>query len=258
MIDHRREVGFTLVELLVVVAIVAMLISILLPALGDARRVVWQSICGTNQKNYTTAASLFTYDHDGWYAPAKDDGKHLKSEYDRDRFMWIYFLAPYLSLDRDQSLHTKWNKWDQGTNPLHCPAQPSDFNAFIGDYSAVTGKSWSYKGWVPIGIGYNTMTGRFYGNGQAYANSRLKHVSLVQRPSTTVMLGDSLNTHIGSFRRVELERELGGMNPRHFGKVNVSFFDGHVETRAIDSMDWDEHFFISAEGRATSHLIPGQ
>ena len=61
---HRSR-AFTLIELLVVVAIIALLVSILLPALNQAREQAKTSVCLSNQKNLAVAFVLYAADNDG-------------------------------------------------------------------------------------------------------------------------------------------------------------------------------------------------
>lgn len=60
---HRH--GFTLVELLVVIGIIALLISILLPALNKARESGRQVKCLSNMKQVATAIMMFANDNKG-------------------------------------------------------------------------------------------------------------------------------------------------------------------------------------------------
>jgi len=66
--------GFSLVELLVVIGIIALLISLLLPALQRSRRQANQVACASNLKQLATLMQLYSNESKGWLFPVGERG----------------------------------------------------------------------------------------------------------------------------------------------------------------------------------------
>ncbi|HYO11063.1 MAG TPA: prepilin-type N-terminal cleavage/methylation domain-containing protein [Tepidisphaeraceae bacterium] len=72
----KRTLGFTLVELLVVIGIIAVLVGILLPSLSKARASAQSLACKSNLRQLVLATHLFANEHGGHLPHASNNGSN--------------------------------------------------------------------------------------------------------------------------------------------------------------------------------------
>ena len=83
--------AFTLMELLVVITVIALLVSMLLPAIGMVRSTAKAMNCRSNQRQAAMAVVLYAQEHEGYVVSAcLADGIH-----------WFELIAPYVTEGKD-------------------------------------------------------------------------------------------------------------------------------------------------------------
>lgn len=96
---RTKSDAFTLLELLVVLAIIAILVGIIVPSLSKARENARRSICLSNLKQIGVAATMYADDHGGAFPNASDatsDGNpNIKTGSQPDK--WGRLVPSYLN-----------------------------------------------------------------------------------------------------------------------------------------------------------------
>lgn len=113
--------GFTLVELLVVISIIALLVSILMPALSKAREQAKKVLCASRQHQWGIAMNIYAVDN-GDYFPDNSDSW--------SPFWWVdtnitnfleEYLIKYQKVEGSGASATEWVRAKESTT--HCPTQ---------------------------------------------------------------------------------------------------------------------------------------
>jgi len=125
-----ESLGFTLVELLVVIGIIALLISILLPAFNKARAAANRTACMSNIKQLGTGVLMYTQDHGGLFPTCSYSADGIAyMEYPDD---WIHWqqdrqlsnsaIAKYVSGSSAKNANGEAGASERFKQLLRCPS----------------------------------------------------------------------------------------------------------------------------------------
>lgn len=97
-IEKKLQPGFSLAELLVAIAIIAILLSILMPSLGKAKSMAMRLKCAHNLKQINLSVNLYLNGNDDTYPCAEDP---VSKDPNNPYWLWMgrgwrSFVEPYL------------------------------------------------------------------------------------------------------------------------------------------------------------------
>ena len=242
---HKRQniSGFTLVELLVVIGIIALLISILLPSLSKAREQANKVACMSNIRQIATAFVMYTNENRGKF-PRPASGTVLFED-------WIYWQEQPARIQADSRIAQYLGGFV--AKVFRCPSDEVALHL-----NGATGYHYSYSVNETIcrNVGaVGTVGSPGYNNGTASTLS----MSQIRRASEKILLIDesSLTIDDGAWApqnyikdqknllaiRHDKRGEDKANVTNNAGRGNVGFSDGHVEFMArdqsIDPRYWD-------------------
>ncbi|MEZ0264637.1 MAG: prepilin-type N-terminal cleavage/methylation domain-containing protein [Phycisphaerae bacterium] len=236
---RRAPRAFTLVELLVVIGIIALLISILLPALSKARESANTTKCMSNLRQIAQAAMLYSGDNKGVTIPYQNEMQ--------DHWSWIMINAQYVTGVKTATNGGYSSAPETGTL-FYCPSGNSDVvsidlnsNTSVPSnraaderaHMAYPHKSSASNEWTHVWYGMNADEGNSMTKGTPARrmnpgiNSGERHakISWVRRSSDMAFFFDGMIYHYTGMNGNRIAARHGGRKT-----TNMVFFDGHVET----------------------------
>ena len=95
MLTRRMQTGFTLIEVLVVIAIMAILIALLLPAIQAAREAARRTQCRNNLKQIGIALHNYQESHKV-FPPGYVCQQHFLGSSQQNQWGWAAFILPHM------------------------------------------------------------------------------------------------------------------------------------------------------------------
>jgi prepilin-type processing-associated H-X9-DG protein len=196
----KKRVSFTLIELMVVFAIIAILISLLLPALGAARKSAQSAQCMSNLKQNMMATTLYLDDNDYTFWRKRT----LKGAAYKNYSSSLY----YDTQDKEASID---------------PGNYSSFKVILAEYNPTIDSQICPNHSEPE----EKMRYRVsYGFSAAYDGVKLSNFNISASEMGAVL-------DIGLTSHWDYVARAGQIYARHKNKLNLGYIDGHVKSVGV-------------------------
>ncbi|MBN2640028.1 MAG: prepilin-type N-terminal cleavage/methylation domain-containing protein [Victivallales bacterium] len=193
----RSAINFTMVELLIVMAIIAILASMLLPTIQQARMKGFLASCTSNMRQLSLAVAMYSNDHDGWLPNCNGGNSN-----------WVERIA------LAGGSAAGWNYgWKSGASP----ATKKLFLCPVGNNEAYYGVNYSYNkrvGYYHSSYGYPAV---------AYCAPR--RIDQVRSPGNRLLIIDGKDK---TYSITAIDSNISQVDFRHSSGTNILWFDGHV------------------------------
>ena len=208
---ERRKI-FTLIELLIVIAIIAILASMLLPALNKARTKAQTASCQNNLRQLSGVIALYTADFG--LLPLTTQLPEMWSNHWHAVLDRLYLGGKMVSFDNDTARPTT-KVWD-------CPGRQMKLGS-NADPALNTKETYGTGG-------YGSNSGVMHVLADAGANPAIKtglHPGRIKTPSLCPVLIETTHWFVSTYWFRE-SNDFWRLRFEHGSSMNMAFLDGHV------------------------------